>query len=556
MSSQTSDRRYFERQIAFARPTIVLLSLLALLEWPGTRPTSPALAFISVYLVFACLIVIFERLFEKRDWHFPLVFDLAALGIFLWLSPSQVAVWFPYLFVAYATGSRWGFRPAVFLLGALSLGMVLRTAFQGELHWIRVIGWVGLVAATFAAGAGLAFLGDRNRRYAAENEFFARISSSLQVDQGLAESLRLFLDELANAFHAQEALLAYRDQELERLFLWRVRAGESERISPENLPFSRADGFLLDDIDATVCWNSLEGAGAGFGWDRRDARPLKTLPRLPGPAQQELQLRSLMSVAFEQGGEAVGRIFLLNGRNPFTREDLAWLERIARHISAPLENLFLLRHMRARAIEGERSRISRDLHDGILQTLLSIEIQLEVLRRKLSAAPDQVPSGLANLQQTVKNESAELRHLVTDLRPLRVQSADLVDLMRGFAERFRNESTLALDLLIDSVEIHASDRVCREIFQIYREALNNIKKHAKASHVVVKLSQDDSRIVLVVDDNGEGFSFAGRFTGDELDRLRLGPISIKERARTAGGVLTIESSPGHGVRLTVEVPLG
>jgi two-component system sensor histidine kinase DegS len=235
-----------------------------------------------------------------------------------------------------------------------------------------------------------------------------------------------------------------------------------------------------------------------------------------------------------------------------------WFEQIAKHISSSLENVFLLRHLRARAIEAERSRISRDLHDGILQTLLSIDIQLEVLRRKVQAEAqaEQVEAGLASLQQTVKNEGGELRHLVTDLRPLRVQSADLVDLMRGFGERFRNESNLALDLLVDSAELRAPDRVCREIFQIYREALNNIKKHAKASHVVVKLSQDDSRLTLVVDDNGEGFSFAGRFTGDELDRLRLGPISIKERTRTVGGVLTVESNPGHGARLTIEVPLG
>ncbi|HZC66626.1 MAG TPA: sensor histidine kinase, partial [Candidatus Dormibacteraeota bacterium] len=213
------------------------------------------------------------------------------------------------------------------------------------------------------------------------------------------------------------------------------------------------------------------------------------------------------------------------------------------------------RHLRARAIEAERSRISRDLHDGILQTLLSVEIQLDVLRRRVPTTPDQAVSGLANLQQTVRNEGAELRHMVTDLRPLRVQSADLVDLMRGFAERFRNESALALDLLIDSAELQSPDRICRELFQIYREALNNIKKHAKASHVVVKLTQDDSALTLVVDDNGEGFSFAGKFTGDELDRLRLGPISIKERTRTVGGMLTIESNPGHGARLTIEIPL-
>jgi len=69
--------------------------------------------------------------------------------------------------------------------------------------------------------------------------------------------------------------------------------------------------------------------------------------------------------------------------------------------------------------------------------------------------------GLGSLQQTVRNETEELRRMVTDMRPLRVQSADLVDLMRGFAERFRNESTLALDLLIDSAELQLPDRICR-----------------------------------------------------------------------------------------------
>jgi signal transduction histidine kinase len=389
-----------------------------------------------------------------------------------------------------------------------------------------------------------------------QNEFFSRITSTMEVDQGLAECLRLFLDELTRAFQVQEALLVYRDTDLERIFLWRHKAGEGDRLMPDNLPLTRADGLLLDDADASISWNSLIGAGSGFGWDRRDGRSLKSLPRLPGPTQQLLGLKSMMTVTFDQGGQPVGRLFLLNGRNRFTRDDLAWFERISRHIGPSLENVFLLRHLRARAIEAERSRISRDLHDGILQTLLSFEIQLDVLRRQVGVTPEQASASLALLQQTVKGESAELRRMVTDMRPVRVQSADLVDLMIGFAERFRNESTLALDLLIDSVEVQAPDRVCRELFQIYREALNNIKKHAKASHVVVKLSQDDSRLVLVVDDNGEGFSFAGRFTGDELDRLRLGPISIKERTRTVGGVLTVESNPGHGARLSIEIPLG
>src|SRR5207248_8679610 len=184
---------------------------------------------------------------------------------------------------------------------------------------------------------------------------------------------------------------------------------------------------LLDAMDAAIGWNSLNEPGSGFGWDRRDGRMIKNLPRLPGPAQQELKVRSLLTVAFDQEGQASGRIFLLNGRNSFQKQDLAWLESIAAHVSPALENVFLLRHLRARAIEGERSRISRDLHDGILQALLSIEIQLDVLRRRVAISADHAETALAGLQQTVRNESAELRHFVTDLRPVRVQSADMVD---------------------------------------------------------------------------------------------------------------------------------
>jgi signal transduction histidine kinase len=556
MSPRRTDWRHFERQHDYARPIIIFLALLALFEQPRSHGAQRSISFLTSYLILSLLVVILDRVFRKRSLHLPLACDFIALCIFMYLSPSTVPAWFPYLFVCYAAGIRWGLRAAIPMAAVLSLSLVYLTAFHGEMRWPRVISWIGLTAGTFLSGVGLAFLGDRSRRVDIENELFSRITATMQVDQGLAECLRLLLEELALAFQAEEALLAYNDSDLERIFLWHLKSGVTERLSPENIPLTRADGFLLDDMDATICWNSLKGEGSGFGWDRRNGRKLKTLPRLPSSTQQEFKLRSLMSVAFEQGGQPVGRIFLTNGRQPFTKEDLGWLERIARHVSPSLENVFLLRHLRARAIEGERSRISRDLHDGILQTLLSIEIQLDVLRRKVSQVPDQAAANIANLQQTVKNESAELRRMVTDLRPLRVQSADVVDLMRGFAERYRNESPLALDLLIDSADLHAPDRVCRELFQIYREALNNIKKHAKASHVVVKLSQDDSRLVLVVDDNGEGFSFAGKFTGDELDRLRLGPISIKERTRTVGGVLTVESNPGHGARLTIEIPLG
>jgi len=556
MQPLAAERRHLERQITYARPILLVLALVDLLEQPPAGRGPHAVLFVTAYLCVSLVLAVIQNLQWIGEIRLPLSFDLAALAAFLMLTLSVVAFWFLYLFVALAVGIRWRMRSSVILAGVVTFALLVRTALHGPLAWENVLSWIALSTGTFGAGVGVSFLGNRQRRHVAEQEFLTQLTGLLDVDRGMAESLRLILNELVRAFDCDEAILAFRDSELDRIFVWRLRAGDQSRLSPENLPVTRSDGFLLDHPDASVCWNQLDGAGDGFGWNRKDGRPLKDLPRLPGPMRQELGWKSVLGVTLDVAGQPVGRVMLGSAHRRLLRQDLQWFERIVRHLGSPLQNLFVLRHIRARAIEGERSRISREIHDGILQTLLSVDIQLEVLRRKVPSGTEQAINGLSSLQQTVRNETEELRRMVTDMRPLRVQSADLVDLMRGFAERFRNESTLALDLLIDSAELQLPDRICRDLFQIYRESLHNVKKHAHASHVVVKLWQNESQVVLVVDDNGEGFSFAGRFTGDELDRLRLGPISIKERTRSLGGVLTVESTPGHGSRLTVEVPLG
>jgi signal transduction histidine kinase len=556
MQPHAAERRHLERQIAYARPIFMVLALVDLLDRPPEERGPHAVLFVAIYLIVSVILAVIQNLQWIGEVPFPIAIDLAALAVFLVLSHSVVAFWFVFLFVELAAGIRWGTRRSVILGGVVTFALLIRTAINGPLAWEEMVSWIALATGTFFAGAGMSFLGSRQRRHAADQEFLAHLTGLLEVDRGMAESLRLVLNEFIQAFECDEAILAFRDTELERIFVWRLRAGDDSRLSPENLPVTRSDGFLLDHPEASVCWNHLEGAGDGFGWDRNDGRRLKDLPRLPGPMRQELGWHSVMGVTLDLAGHPAGRLMLGNGRRRFHSQDLQWLESIVRHLAQPLQNLFYLRQIRAHAIEGERSRISREIHDGILQTLLSVDIQLDVLRRKAPADSEQAVQGLTSLQQTVRNETDELRRMVTDMRPLRVQSADLVDLMRGFAERFRNEANLALDLLIDAAELQLPDRICRDLFQIYRESLHNVKKHAHASHVVVKLWQNESQVVLVVDDNGDGFSFAGRFTGDELDRLRLGPISIKERTRSVGGVLTVESTPGHGARLTVEVPLG
>ena len=412
------------------------------------------------------------------------------------------------------------------------------------------------MAGTVAAGAGAAWLGRRERQETDRRHLLEKISNQIQFERGLSESIQHGLADLAEAFECEQGCLAFLDNELERIFVWRIKPGESPASGPETLPLSRMDAYLLDSLEVTMCWNSLEGAGEGFGWDRRTGQPVANPPKPSAAMKDELGVKSLVAATLQEAdGRPSGRVMIVNRRRKFSRSDLAWFEHVVRHISPQIDNVYRMRHLRARTVEAERSRISRDLHDGILQTLLSLQIQLEVMRRNASNGSAHLSSDLAALQKTVRHEADELRRMVTEMRPLRVESADLRELMLGFAERFQNESELAVDLFVDDKNLRAPDRVCREIFQIYRESLNNIKKHAHASHVVVKLNQDESKLNFVIDDNGLGFSFSGRFSSEELDRLRLGPISIKERARSVGGNLTVESNPGHGARLTIEIPL-
>ena len=559
MHLESTERIYLERQVTLARAIFIALSLVALLETATGIPVGRAsLVFLGIYGAYflaALAAAMSERFFSENAFALPLPLDFVVLAFFLYLTPSVTAFWFVFLFAVFALATRGNNRAMLALVTLAPAAIIARLALEYPFRWQSVWHWIAIGVGTLVSGLGMAFLGTREREYLGRQQFLKRITGMLQYNRGLSESIRQALSELAIAFDCEKACLATEDEELDRVFVWMTNPNETTLQAPETFPPSRSDAFLMDSMEISLFWEFKDGSGEGFGWDRRTGKLFKNVPPPPASTREELSARSLMAASFESEDRPAGRIILINPKRRLSSSDLRWFEQIVRHIGPPLENVFLLRSLRARAIEAERSRISRDLHDGILQTLLSLKIQTGVLRDQVIARPEKVHEELDALQRTIKREEEELRRFVTDLRPLRVESADMRELMQSFAERFRGEAGLELDLFIDDHNLRAPDRVCRELFQIYRESLNNIKKHAKASHVVVKLGQDEARVFLVIDDNGAGFSFSGQYASEELDKLRLGPISIKERTRSVGGTLTVESNPGHGARLTIEVPL-
>src|SRR6202521_557010 len=180
MQPHAAERRHLERQITYARPIFMVLALGVLLEEPPQARGPHAVAFVLAYLGVALALLLLEYVPRLSEWQIPLLGDLAALCVFLLLTNSAAAFWFVYLFVALAAGIRWGLERSILLAGGVTLAVLFRAAFHGGFGWVEVLSWVALAAGTFTAGVGLSFLGDSNRRHAAEHEFLARLTGMLQ----------------------------------------------------------------------------------------------------------------------------------------------------------------------------------------------------------------------------------------------------------------------------------------------------------------------------------------------------------------------------------------
>jgi signal transduction histidine kinase len=123
------------------------------------------------------------------------------------------------------------------------------------------------------------------------------------------------------------------------------------------------------------------------------------------------------------------------------------------------------------------------------------------------------------------------------------------------AELFQRDTGTVATFSSADIPDPGETEVSLEVLQIVRETLNNIQKHSGATRVAISAARQGTRLEIVVEDNGSGFPFAGDFTLEELELLRLGPVSVKRRVRMLGGELAIQSRPGGGAKLEIRVPV-
>jgi signal transduction histidine kinase len=198
------------------------------------------------------------------------------------------------------------------------------------------------------------------------------------------------------------------------------------------------------------------------------------------------------------------------------------------------------------AQEQERRRIARELHDETGQALASVLMGLRRIEQETD--PDAVSATVADLRETVTAAIRELRALAVELRPKALDDFGLAPALERLTDTYAGRTGIAVDLQLVAVDGRLPGDVETAVYRIVQEGLTNVAKHARARHVSVVVRRAPSSIVLVLEDDGRGFDPAQGSGG-------LGLVSMQERAELVSGSFRLETAPGSGTTIAVEVPV-
>jgi signal transduction histidine kinase len=408
-------------------------------------------------------------------------------------------------------------------------------------------------------GLLLGYLSEQQKRLRGEKAVVTRLLAKARVEAGLTGTLQQICQEIVNMYSASRLLMAAQEIHSQRRFL-----GELHRVNGEFSEFAWLDSGpreaqnYLEDFPGQVCYAATDGDRWSVVALDEEGTPLAPMPTEPFVRLHELQaFRSLIEISFIFGSEWRGRVFVFDPSwQGDTREELRFLMDLLRQVGPAVYNVYLLHRLRRRAGAAERARFARELHDGAVQSLIAVEMQVDVLRRQAGSSPEVVGSELGRIQGLLREEVLKLRELMQQMKSIDVDARRLLSVVKDAVERFQRETGISARFVTDIEKLEMPNQVCRELLRIVQEGLVNVRKHSGARHVLVRLSASPVQWSLRLEDDGKGFPFSGRFTQDELDKMGKGPLIIKERVSIIAAALTVESSPGQGTRLDIKVPRG
>jgi signal transduction histidine kinase len=262
-------------------------------------------------------------------------------------------------------------------------------------------------------------------------------------------------------------------------------------------------------------------------------------------------LKDFLGVPIRDGENTLGIIFLANKRTAggFTESDEELLTLFAAHAAMALTNARLHERGRELTVVEERNRLARELHDAVAQKLFSLRLTARAAAELATRDPVRTVAELEQVERLAGEALAELRAVIFELRPADLTGDGLLASLRKHVEVLDRAYDAELTFSAES-SIALTDEAEAVVFRVAQEALYNALRHAHAARIAVRLSTSGRHVILEVYDDGGGFDVAA-----ESGRDGLGLTSMRDRAMSVGGSLTIGSGPGGGTLVRLEVPL-
>ncbi len=367
----------------------------------------------------------------------------------------------------------------------------------------------------------------------AVNDAVLAVAAELSVD----EVLQRLVDSARELAGARYAALGLPDGEGGfRRFL---TSGMSDELVASLGPLPRQHGVLGAMLETTVAYRT---------------RDLHEHPRFRGWwPRGHPNMRSFLGVPIVAPDGVIGAFYLTEkeGASDFTDTDVELIELLAAHAKIAITNARLYEESRELSVLAERNRLALELHDVVSQKLFGLVLSAEAAATLLDRDPEAAREHVARLPALAQAALDELRSLVFELRPPDLERDGLAGALRKHVAVLRRVDQREIELDVAD-GLPADPARDGEVLRIAQEALQNALRHARAEHVTVRLHTGGGRLSLEVADDGEGFDPDAA----ELRSRRLGLTSMEERAHRLGGSLRIDSAPGRGTTVRLEVPVG
>ncbi len=368
------------------------------------------------------------------------------------------------------------------------------------------------------------------------------LTSELRLDQLLSQ----ILSSAMNVVDADAGSLLLLDAQTDELVFRVVLGGAGEALHNQRIKSDQGiAGWTLKNQQAVIVHDPHGD------------------PRFFPAIDQSLSYKTMSMIAapLVYQGVSIGVVEVLNKRSGerFDDDDQELLTAFAEQSAVAIQNAQLYEQVtfeRDRILEVEediRREMARDLHDGPLQLMSSIIMGLQFLKKALTRQPDLVPEEIGRLEQMSAQALQQIRNLQFRLRPLVLETLGLRPAIEFYADRQRQDKGAKIHVDTRGFATRFIPRTEAAIFSIVQEAIGNALKHASPQNIWITMRQEGQAATVSIQDDGIGFDTMN--IEEEYPKLgSMGLLNIRERAKMAGGQLTIASQPSKGTMVTLVVP--